>query len=86
VLFGTDVGYMTDYTTDDEFLALQESGLNAMDMLRMLTTAPAQRFGVLEERGTIAPGKIADLVVLGADPEEDVTAFARVKAPFATAR
>jgi len=80
VLFGTDVGYMTDYTTNDEFLALEESGLAAMDMLRMLTTAPAARFGVLEERGTIAPGKAADLVVLGGDPAQDVTAFAHVDA------
>jgi len=78
LVFGTDVGYMTDYATDDEFLALRESGVDAMGMLRMLTTAPAQRFGVLDQRGTIAPGKMADLVVLHGDPAQDVTAFARV--------
>ncbi|HUJ41910.1 MAG TPA: amidohydrolase family protein [Candidatus Acidoferrales bacterium] len=80
LLFGTDVGYMTDYTTDGEFSALAKCGLNAMDILRMLTSAPAARFGVAAEKGTLAPGKSADFVVLDADPADDVTAFSRVRA------
>jgi imidazolonepropionase-like amidohydrolase len=79
LLFGTDVGYMTDYTTEDEFRALADCGLNARDILRMLTTAPARRFGVAGKKGTLAPGMAADLVVLDSDPESDVTAFARVR-------
>ncbi len=79
LLFGTDVGYMTDYSTEDEFRALAQCGLNARDILRMLTTAPSQRFGVAGQKGSIAPGKLADLVVLGSDPERDITAFARVR-------
>jgi len=70
---------MTDYTTEGEFRALEQSGLNTMDMLRMLTMAPAQRFGVANLKGTIAPGMMADLVILDADPRDDVTAFARVR-------
>jgi len=68
LLFGTDVGYMTDYRTEDEFRALAQCGLNARDILRMLTTAPAGRFGVDGQKGSIAPGKLADLVVLSGDP------------------
>jgi imidazolonepropionase-like amidohydrolase len=79
LLFGTDVGYMRDYTTEDEFAALEASGLNAMDILRMLTTAPAERFGVASDKGTIAPGKLADLVLLDADPATGTAAFARVR-------
>jgi imidazolonepropionase-like amidohydrolase len=79
LLFGTDVGYMTDYSTQDEFRALQQSGLSATDILRMLTTAPAQRFGVQAETGRVAAGQIADLVVLGQDPANDVTAFSNVE-------
>jgi imidazolonepropionase-like amidohydrolase len=45
----------------------------------MLTTAPAERFGVASEKGTIVPGKLADLVVLDGDPARDITAFARVR-------
>jgi imidazolonepropionase-like amidohydrolase len=78
LLFGTDVGYMTDYSTNDEFQALAASGLNAMDMLRMLTTAPAARLGVSDLKGTIAVGKLGDLVVLDGDPVVDVGNFAKV--------
>ncbi len=79
LLFGTDVGYMTDYDTTEEFRALAACGLNAAGVLRMLTTAPAGRFGVAGEKGVIAPGKLADVVVLDDDPERDLTAFARVR-------
>ena len=80
LMFGTDVGYMTDYTTTDEFRYLQASGLNAMDMLRMLTTAPAERFGVSGDKGTVEVGKLADFVVLDGDPAVDVLQFSRVRA------
>ena len=86
LIFGTDVGYMTDYTTEDEFRALEQSGLNAMDILRMLTTAPTERFGVAGWKGTIAVGKRADLVVLSADPASDVTNFAKVQTTVRSGR
>jgi imidazolonepropionase-like amidohydrolase len=83
ILFGTDIGYMTDYATDDELAALADCGLSSRDILRALTTAPAGRFGVLAERGTVEPGRVADLVVLPTDPARDITAFAH---PLATIR
>jgi imidazolonepropionase-like amidohydrolase len=86
LIFGTDVGYMTDYTTEDEFTALRQSGLNAQDILRMLTTAPAERFGVGDQKGTIAPGKLADLVVLSSDPAIDVSNFAKVQTTVRSGR
>ena len=71
---------MRDYDTTDEFRrALAKSGLNARDMLRMLTVAPAARFGVSAEKGTVEVGKDADLVVMDGDPMADVAAFARPK-------
>ena len=86
LLFGTDVGYMTDYSTEDEFRALAKCGLNAMEILRMLTVAPAERFGVAREKGTVEAGKTADLVVLESDPTQDVAAFARVAATVRAGR
>jgi imidazolonepropionase-like amidohydrolase len=79
LMFGTDVGFMTDYTTEDEFTALQQSGLTAQDILRMLTTTPSELFDVASEKGTLTPGKLADLVVLASDPFTDVTAFAKAR-------
>ena len=78
LLFGTDVGYLTDYTTGDEFDALAESGLEWRDILRMLTTEPAERMGAILEKGTLEPGKLADFVVLQQDPAESVQAFSKV--------
>ncbi len=80
LLFGTDVGYMTDYATEDELTALADCGLSARDMLRALTTAPAARFGAGSERGTVEPGKVADLVLLDADPADDTSTMARPRA------
>ncbi len=77
---------MTDYTTEDEFRALEQSGLNAMDILRMLTTAPAERFGVADRKGTIAVGKLADIVVLSADPASDVANFSKVQTTVRSGR
>jgi imidazolonepropionase-like amidohydrolase len=80
LLFGTDVGYMTDYTTEGEFVALGKSGLDWRDVLAMLTTNPATRMGVQDRKGTVTAGKLADLVILGADPAADLTNYSRVQA------
>jgi imidazolonepropionase-like amidohydrolase len=80
LLFGTDVGYMTDYSTEGEFDALGKSGLNWQDVLAMLTTNPATRMGVQDRKGTVTAGKLADLVILDADPAADLKNFSRVRA------
>ena len=79
LLFGTDVGYMTDYTTEGEFDGLGKSGLNWQDVLAMLTTNPAARMGVQNRKGTVTTGKLADLVILDADPAAGLKNFSRVR-------
>jgi len=86
LLFGTDVGYMTDYTTGGEFEGLVRSGLTAKDILRMLTTAPAQRFSVADQKGRIANDRLADLVILSADPMADPANFAAVQTTIRSGR
>ena len=80
LLFGTDVGYMTDYSTELEFVELGKSSLDFKTVLGMLTTNPAARMGVSASRGTVTPGKFADLTILSADPATDLTNFSRVEA------
>jgi imidazolonepropionase-like amidohydrolase len=80
LIFGTDVGYMTDYTTEGEFVELGRSGLDCKTVLAMLTTNPAARMGVSDSKGTITPGKLADLTILGADPATDLANFSHVQA------
>lgn len=77
ILFGTDVGYMTEYDPTDEYV-LMSHALSPMQILASLTIAPAARWQESQKRGRIAPGLDADLVVLGADPAGDVRHFADV--------
>jgi imidazolonepropionase-like amidohydrolase len=79
LLFGTDVGYMTDYDTTGEFGALALCGLSGRDILRMLTIAPAARFSVSAATGTIEVGKAGDLTVLDGDPIDNAREFASVQ-------
>jgi imidazolonepropionase-like amidohydrolase len=80
VLFGTDVGYMTDYDPTDEYVYMQRAGMSFRQVLATLTTTPAKRFSRGERtNGRLAPGMEADLVVLEGDPEQDIRALSRVR-------
>jgi imidazolonepropionase-like amidohydrolase len=52
----------------------------------MLTRAPAERFGVSQHTGAIAPGKDADLMILDADPAQDPLNFACVRCTLRQAK
>jgi imidazolonepropionase-like amidohydrolase len=78
ILFGTDVGYMQDDDTREEFELMSAAGLDYRQILASLTTAPAARFGRRGQAGRIVVGEPADLVLLDADPAADVAAFAQV--------
>lgn len=79
VLFGTDVGYMTDFDPTDEYVLMAQAGLTPMQILASLTTNPAARWKETSQRGRVKPGFNADLVVLNSDPATDVKHFSAVK-------
>ncbi len=79
LIFGTDVGYMTDYSIEGEFESLGKCGLTTTDVLAMLTTNPAAKMGVSAQKGTVSAGKLADLTILDADPATGLTNFAHVR-------
>jgi imidazolonepropionase-like amidohydrolase len=79
VLFGTDVGYILQFDTSEEFTWMSRAGMSFRQILASLTTNPAQRFGYSTHSGRIAKGFDADLVVLSADPAQDVSAFSKVR-------
>jgi imidazolonepropionase-like amidohydrolase len=78
VLFGTDVGYMSEYDPTEEY-RLMARALTPMEILTSLTTAPAARWKEKARRGVIDIGLDADLVVLEADPAVDAANFAKVR-------
>ena len=79
ILFGTDVGYIEQFDTSEEFMWMSRAGMSFQQILASLTTNPAQRFGYSTRRGRIAKGMDADLVVLRGDPEHDATEFSKVR-------
>ncbi|MEO8103005.1 MAG: amidohydrolase family protein [Betaproteobacteria bacterium] len=86
VLFGTDVGYMSDVDPTEEYVLMAKAGMSPMQILASLTTAPAVRWKESNRRGRVAAGLDADLVVLDADPATDVANFAKVRCTISRGR
>jgi imidazolonepropionase-like amidohydrolase len=80
ILFGTDVGYMTEYDPTDEYRYMQRAGMSFRQILASLTTTPARWFGTPNRvTGRLQRGASADIVVLEADPTSDIGALAQVR-------
>jgi imidazolonepropionase-like amidohydrolase len=62
-----------------ELELLVGAGLSAVDALRSATVLAAQHFG-LSDRGVIAAGKRADLVLIDGDPLSDIHAVSKIAA------
>jgi imidazolonepropionase-like amidohydrolase len=85
ILFGTDVGYMSEYDPTEEY-RLMARALEPMQILASLTTAPAARWQEGERRGRVAAGQDADLAVLEADPAADPANFAKLRCTIRAGR
>jgi tetratricopeptide (TPR) repeat protein len=59
---------------------VEEVGLSPMEAIVAGTRLSAEFLGLSDSLGTIAPGKIADLVLLDADPLADIVNTARIAA------
>lgn len=64
----------------EELLELVRSGLTPAAALRAATYEPARYLGATDSLGTIAVGKLADLVLLDADPLADIANARRIAA------
>ena len=60
------------FSLHDELAILVEAGLSPMEALQAATLNPARFFGQEKDFGTVAHGKIADLVLLDANPLDDI--------------
>ena len=73
LLAGTDLPPNAENgTIHDELVELVEAGLTPMQALVTATVNPARFLGKLSSLGTVERGKIADLVLLDADPLENI--------------
>jgi imidazolonepropionase-like amidohydrolase len=74
IVMGTDagnIGTLHGPSILREMQLMQESGLTPLEVLRAATTNGALVLGRPDDLGAIAPGRLANLVVLDADPLAD---------------
>jgi hypothetical protein len=86
LLAGTDTGdpyTIPGATLHDELEQLVAAGLSPHQALAAATIAPARFLGWDEAMGTIETGKLADLVLLDADPLIDIRNTRKIAAVFA---
>ena len=77
MLAGTDAAWYQPYTyagfsLHDELVLLVRAGLTPAEALQSATINPARFLGMEKDLGTIEEGKVANLVLLDADPLTDI--------------
>jgi imidazolonepropionase-like amidohydrolase len=88
-LAGTDVlnpYAFPGFSLHDELALLVEAGLSPVEALQAATVNPAAYHGVSDRLGTIARGKVADLVVLDASPLDNISNTKRIAAVIVAGR
>ena len=83
ILAGTDTGdpyVVPGFSLHHELEALFDAGLSPLQTLQAATIQPARYFGIDATHGSVAKGKVADLVLLDADPIENIRNTRRISA------
>jgi hypothetical protein len=81
VAMGTDagnIGTLHGPSVFREMALMTQAGLTPLQVLRSATVNGAKAMGRERDIGTLAPGKLADLVILDADPLADLQNLARI--------
>jgi imidazolonepropionase-like amidohydrolase len=81
---GTDtaagVHVFPGFSLHEELSLFVQAGLTPMEALQTATRNPAEFMGRLAEMGTVEKGKLADLVLLDANPLEDIHNTRKIRA------
>ncbi|HMP63275.1 MAG TPA: amidohydrolase family protein, partial [Phenylobacterium sp.] len=77
LLPGTDDG--TGFTTHRELELYVKAGISPAKTLRLATYDAERYFGRTDELGSVAPGKLADLILVDGDPVADIRAIRQVR-------
>lgn len=79
IIAGTDAGFLNSFNypgigLHDELTLFVDKGLSPVQALTAATRAGPAWFGKLDRYGAIAPGKVADIVLLARNPLVDINA------------
>jgi imidazolonepropionase-like amidohydrolase len=75
ILAGSDAGELyslAGFSIHEELALLVEAGMSPREALRAATLGPAEYLAATDSLGTIAEGKLADLVLLDENPLQDI--------------
>jgi imidazolonepropionase-like amidohydrolase len=78
IAFGTDAGVYAHGKNALEFGYMVEAGMPPMEAIKAATVNAADLLSISKERGSIEPGKMADIIAVEGDPLTDITAMTRV--------
>ncbi len=90
MMTGSDMGgnphCFAGWGVHDELKLLTECGLTPMEALVCATSNPARYTGVFDKLGSVHAGKLADMVVLNADPLKDISNTQKIEIVVADGR
>ena len=88
-LAGTDLSnpyVLPGFSLHDELAAFVAAGFTPLEALQTATLLPARYLNATDSLGTVATGKLADLVLLDANPLTDIRNSTRIRAVIANGR
>jgi imidazolonepropionase-like amidohydrolase len=74
------------FSLHEELRLLVEAGLSPLAALQAATLNPAKYFGLTDSLGTVEEGKLADLLLLDANPLQDIANTKKITAVVANGR
>jgi imidazolonepropionase-like amidohydrolase len=88
ILAGSDAPWLVvpGFSLHDELVLLVKAGFTPAEALRTATLDSAQFLGLENSLGTVEPGKLADLVLLDANPQEDIRNTQKISGVFLQGR
>ena len=83
MMAGTDLGnpfVLPGFSLHDELALSVQASLSSGEALKTATYNPAKFLGILDRLGTVEKGKLADLVLLNANPLDDIHNTQKIRA------
>jgi imidazolonepropionase-like amidohydrolase len=85
LMVGTDLilpGIIPGFSVHEEMAIWQEAGIAPVDVLRSATIVPSQFMGLGERLGSVSEGKTASMVLVRANPLEDIRNAQQIESVF----
>ena len=76
ITYGTDAGVFAHKENNRDFALLVSMGMRPIDVMRSATSNGADLLGT-QDRGRLAPGKLADVIAVPGDPSADIRSLER---------